>query len=236
MATLAVALFVLVAYTVIVGGDPGPTPGDETAIELVGHLQTGGSTSVAKVVTWLGSGCLHLGAGARSARRCSPGAGAGSSSGSCSPGWRSPRLGIDELKDAVDRPRPPDPLVSSSGSSFPSGHAAHSVFYLWLAVTIVLRLRPGMARGDRGRRHRDRAHRADRPLARLPRRPLPQRRQRRLGAGRGGVLVLRARSGWSSRKCAKIQSSDSSRADRPRPPVPALRGRRGDLPGRLRRP
>ena len=40
MATLAVALFVLVAYTVIVGGDPGPTPGDETAIELVEHIQT----------------------------------------------------------------------------------------------------------------------------------------------------------------------------------------------------
>ena len=35
MAALAVGLFVLVAYTVIVGGDPGPTPGDATAIELV---------------------------------------------------------------------------------------------------------------------------------------------------------------------------------------------------------
>ena len=33
MAILAVALFVLVAYIVIVGRDPGPTPGDETAIE-----------------------------------------------------------------------------------------------------------------------------------------------------------------------------------------------------------
>ena len=33
MAVLAVALFVLVAYTVVVGGDPGPTPGDDTAIE-----------------------------------------------------------------------------------------------------------------------------------------------------------------------------------------------------------
>ena len=57
------------------------------------------------------------------------------------------QIGIDEIKDAVDRPRPPDALVSTAGSSFPSGHAAHSVFYLWLAVTIVLRLRPGMARG-----------------------------------------------------------------------------------------
>ncbi|HEX8927932.1 MAG TPA: DedA family protein, partial [Actinomycetota bacterium] len=41
MATLAVALFVLVSYAVLIGGDPGPTPGDETAAELVGHLQAG---------------------------------------------------------------------------------------------------------------------------------------------------------------------------------------------------
>ena len=34
-----------------------------------------------------------------------------------------------------------------SGSAFPSGHAAYSTFYVWLAVTIVVRLRAGMARG-----------------------------------------------------------------------------------------
>ena len=33
MAVLAVALFVLIAYLVVVEGDPGPTTGDETAIE-----------------------------------------------------------------------------------------------------------------------------------------------------------------------------------------------------------
>jgi undecaprenyl-diphosphatase len=56
------------------------------------------------------------------------------------------QTGIDLLESAVDRPRPPDPLAASAGSSFPSSHAAHSVFYLWLAITIILRLRPGMAR------------------------------------------------------------------------------------------
>ena len=56
-------------------------------------------------------------------------------------------VGAHEIKAAVDRPRPPGPIVSASGSSFPSGHAAHSVLYVWLAVTIVMRLRPGMARG-----------------------------------------------------------------------------------------
>ena len=50
-------------------------------------------------------------------------------------------------------------LVAASGSSFPSGHAAYSVLYVWLAVTIVLRLRPGMARGAAVVVDRDRADR-----------------------------------------------------------------------------
>src|SRR5262249_33675041 len=55
-------------------------------------------------------------------------------------------VGAHEIKDAVDRPRPGGGLVDVSGSSFPSIHAAYSTFYVWLAVTIVMRLRPGMAR------------------------------------------------------------------------------------------
>lgn len=146
MATLAVASFVLVAYTVVVGGEPGPTPGDETAREIVENLHSAALVSVAKVVTWFGSGAVVWALAAICAALLA---------------WRRrwaefwvlvagmviTQIGITEIKDAVDRPRPPDPLVSTSGSSFPSGHAAHSVFYLWLAVTIVLRLRPGMARG-----------------------------------------------------------------------------------------
>jgi undecaprenyl-diphosphatase len=54
---------------------------------------------------------------------------------------------VHELKAMVDRPRPEGGLVGVSGSSFPSAHAAYSTFYVWLAVTIVMRLRPGMARG-----------------------------------------------------------------------------------------
>jgi membrane protein DedA with SNARE-associated domain/membrane-associated phospholipid phosphatase len=146
MATLAVALFVLVAYAVVVGDHPGPTPGDETARELVGHIQGSFLTSVAKAITALGSGAVVWSLAAICAALLA---------------WRRrwaefwvlvagmaiTQIGIVEIKDAVDRPRPPEPLVSTSGASFPSGHAAHSVFYLWLAVTIVLRLRPGMARG-----------------------------------------------------------------------------------------
>ncbi len=145
MATLAVASFVLVSYAVVVGAEPGPTPGDETALELVGHLHSAALTGVAKAVTWLGSGAVVwalaalCGALLAWRRRWAE-------LGVLAAGMVITQIGFHEIKALVDRPRPPEPLVSTSGSSFPSGHAAHSVFYLWLAVTIVLRLRPGMAR------------------------------------------------------------------------------------------
>ncbi len=146
MATLVVALFVLIAYAVVIGREPGPTPGDTTAIELVESLRTGWLTSVAKVFTVLGSGIFTWGLTAVCAvflaarRRWTEFA-------VLIAGMTLLSVGAHEIKAAVDRPRPPGPIVSASGSSFPSGHAAHSVLYVWLAVTIVMRLRPGMARG-----------------------------------------------------------------------------------------
>jgi membrane protein DedA with SNARE-associated domain len=145
MATLSVALFVLVAYIVLIGRDAGPTPGDETAIEVVVHLHSGFLEALAKAVSFLGSGgfvwaltavCATLLAWRRRWAEF----------GVLLAGMTLTSVGFHEIKDAVDRPRPPDSLVNYSGSSFPSGHAAHSVLYVWLAVTIVLRLRPGMAR------------------------------------------------------------------------------------------
>ena len=56
--------------------------------------------------------------------------------------------GTDVLKDMVDRPRPPGGLVDVSSSSYPSGHASHSVVYAWIALTIALRLRPAMTRAS----------------------------------------------------------------------------------------
>ncbi len=146
MATLAVSLFVLVAYVVVVGREAGPTPGDLTAVEVVEYLNSGLLTDVSKAITWLGSGVFVwsltavcaalLAARRRWGELCVLLA-----------GMTITQVGIHEIKDAVDRPRPPGPAgASASGSSFPSGHAAHSVIYVWLAVTIVLRLRPGMTR------------------------------------------------------------------------------------------
>jgi hypothetical protein len=60
MAALAVASFVLVAYTVIVGEDPGPTRGDVTAFDVVEHLRGAWLVDIAKVVTALGSGFAEI--------------------------------------------------------------------------------------------------------------------------------------------------------------------------------
>jgi undecaprenyl-diphosphatase len=145
MATFAVAAFVLVAYTTIVNGNPGPTPGDMTAMEIAEKLRTAWLVDVAKAVTALGSSAIVLplaavAAAALAARR------RWAELGVLVAGLAIVYAGVDELKAAVDRPRPDGGLVGASGSSFPSGHAAHSVFYVWLAVTIAVRLRPGMAR------------------------------------------------------------------------------------------
>ncbi|HEY2333581.1 MAG TPA: bifunctional DedA family/phosphatase PAP2 family protein [Solirubrobacterales bacterium] len=146
MAVLAISSFVLVAYAVIVNGEPGPTPGDTTAIELAERLQAGWLTDAAKAFTNLGSfavtGLLALLAAAFLAARRR-----WAELGVLVGGAALIFAGVHGLKAAVDRPRPEGGLIGVSGSSFPSGHAAYSTFYVWLAVTIVMRLRPGMARG-----------------------------------------------------------------------------------------
>jgi undecaprenyl-diphosphatase len=146
MATLAVASFVLVGYTVIISGDPGPTPGDVTAMEIAEKLRTDWLVDVAKAVTALGSGAVSwtlaaIAAAILAARR------RWAELGVLVAGMAIVIAGVHELKDAVDRPRPDDGLVDASGSSFPSAHAAYSTFYVWLAVTVVMRLRTGMTRG-----------------------------------------------------------------------------------------
>lgn len=145
MAVLAVSLFVLVAYTVVIGGNPAPTPGDQSALNIVGDIRTGWLTSLAKAITTLGSGwvvipLVAISAVALAATRRWP------EFWVLVLGTLIVFIGVNVLKDAVDRPRPGGGLVAASGSAFPSGHAAHAVFYTWAAVTLAVRVRPGMAR------------------------------------------------------------------------------------------
>jgi undecaprenyl-diphosphatase len=145
MAVLAVALFVLIAYIVVIGRDPAPTPGDETATRVAEALRCGFMTDFSKFFTFLGSGgfvwaLTAVCAAALAWRRH------WTELGVLLAGMVLITIGFHEIKVATDRPRPPEPLVGSTGSSFPSGHAAHSVIYVWLATTIVVRLRRGLAR------------------------------------------------------------------------------------------
>jgi membrane protein DedA with SNARE-associated domain/membrane-associated phospholipid phosphatase len=143
IAVLSVSLYVLVAYTVVFSGDPGTTAADRAAIDVVDELRRVWLTDLNEVLTELGSGAVVLplallvAVALGVARR-----------------WSELAVlvaamviifvGVDVLKEAVDRPRPSGALASAPGNAFPSGHAAHSTLYVWLAVTIVVRLRPGL--------------------------------------------------------------------------------------------
>jgi membrane protein DedA with SNARE-associated domain/membrane-associated phospholipid phosphatase len=146
VAILAVAIYVVVAYTSTILGDPGPTPGDQTALDVARDIQAAWLVDLAKVITTLGSSVVIL-----------PILGIATAYLAWERRWAEAAVvvaavallyvGVAELKGLTDRPRPPDPLTSVSGSGFPSGHAAHSVIYPWLAVTLAIRLRPGMVGG-----------------------------------------------------------------------------------------
>jgi membrane protein DedA with SNARE-associated domain/membrane-associated phospholipid phosphatase len=142
LAVLAVGAYVVIAYAVTLSGDPGPTPGDVTTFDVAGHLHAAWAVHVAKVVTALGSAAVNvpvivLGIVFLAARRH----------------WAEAAvlvvasliiyLGVDAIKEAVARPRPAGGLVNAPGHAFPSGHAAHSVIYPWLALTLTVRLHPG---------------------------------------------------------------------------------------------
>jgi membrane protein DedA with SNARE-associated domain/membrane-associated phospholipid phosphatase len=145
LAALSVGLFVLIAFWSVVVGDSGPTPGDQTAYDAVQDLQAGSLTDFAKVVTALGSGWvtypLATIAGIVLALR-----GKWMEFWALAIGFTLTAALAPEIKAWTDRPRPPDPLISTSGSAFPSGHAAQATLYTWLAITFALRVVPGITR------------------------------------------------------------------------------------------
>ncbi|MEO8092111.1 MAG: bifunctional DedA family/phosphatase PAP2 family protein [bacterium] len=145
-AVLSVAAFVLVSYASTVSADPGPTPGDQSAFDLARGLESAWLTELAKVVTALGSAWFTLLVAAAAAIALA-----------LKRHWTEMAVlvaalaiayaAVPILKEVIDRPRPPDPLVGAGGQSFPSGHAAYAVIYAWLAMTVTARLHPGRAGG-----------------------------------------------------------------------------------------
>ncbi len=145
-AALAVGGFVFIAFALIVGDDPGPTAGDTEAIDFVGGIRSDWLTSVCKAITALGSPVALVIVSAVAAtvfgvRRH----------------WVEfgilvgavilLLIAVPEFKALIDRPRQTGALIGAGGQSYPSGHAAYSVVYAWLAIAATVRLRPGWSGG-----------------------------------------------------------------------------------------
>ena len=147
LATLAVAVFVLVGYATTVSDDPGPTPGDREAFDVAAELRADWLTDIAEEVTALGSGPFTLAVaivagGVLAFRRRWVEAGV------LVAAMAIVHVAVPVLKELIDRPRPAGGLVEADGRAYPSGHATFSVIYAWLALTVAIRLRPGMPRAS----------------------------------------------------------------------------------------
>ena len=142
-AILAVGAFVFMAYAMALADQP-LAPGDERTLTWADKLYDPTVVDVAKVVTALGSLPVVSAAVAAAAitllmrRRAIQAA-------TLVAGFLLTFLAVHVAKDAVARPRPPDPLQSTSGLSYPSGHSAYAV--TWIAIAVVMtRMAPGLSR------------------------------------------------------------------------------------------
>jgi len=144
VAALSVALFVLVAYSSIVSGDPGPTPGDSQALDLAGELRAAALVDVADLLAALGSSPATLAVALATA--------------AVLVAWRRwqelavlvaavaiTHAALAVYGDRIDRPEPAASLAADPGSGFPSSEAALAIVYPWLTLTLTVRLRPKMA-------------------------------------------------------------------------------------------
>jgi undecaprenyl-diphosphatase len=145
LAALAVGLYFLISYWSVVAGDPGPTPGDQTALDVVNDIRLGWLDDIAEGVSLLGASYVVIplavlaGGALAWARRWWE-------LGVLVAGLIASFVLVDQIKDWTERPRPPGGLVDADGYAFPSGHAAYATFYTWLAVTVALRIVPGLTR------------------------------------------------------------------------------------------
>jgi membrane protein DedA with SNARE-associated domain/membrane-associated phospholipid phosphatase len=143
LAIAGVGAYVFVAYLTIVSGDPGPTTLDGRVLDLASDLRTGVGVSVAKVVSVFGTlpvaGALVLVGAVLLAQRRRP-----IELAVLVIGTVAVVIAVHVTKGALDRPRPPHPLTGSSGSAFPSGHAAYATIYVTLAV-LAARVHAGLA-------------------------------------------------------------------------------------------
>ena len=130
------ALAVFVALTGVVTSNPSLAL-DSRAFEVADDLRAPWLDAAAKVVTKLGliaivGSAVLLGAALLIRRRYRARAAA------LVVGAALAWVSVWIVKSVVDRTRPPDPLVHTSGQSYPSAHAANSVGWLALAIALTI--------------------------------------------------------------------------------------------------
>jgi membrane-associated phospholipid phosphatase len=141
LAVAGVGIFVYVLFLVELSGNLGPTPLDTELLDLADRLRNGMLVDVAEVVSALGAlptvmaligaTSIVLAAMRRWSQLLVLVVGLGLI-----------YVAVHVGKDAIDRPRPADPLIDTSLSSYPSGHAAYAT--AWIAVALVLTRRLGL--------------------------------------------------------------------------------------------
>jgi membrane protein DedA with SNARE-associated domain/membrane-associated phospholipid phosphatase len=136
-----VGLFFFVIYLTEFDPTLGPTPLDSELLDLADRLRMDILVDVAKLVTALGA---FPTVAALVAATCVP----------LLVKRRYPEaivlvvglvlvyIAVHVTKDAVDRPRPGESLVRTTGQAYPSGHAAYSV--AWVAAAVMLTRRLGL--------------------------------------------------------------------------------------------
>jgi membrane protein DedA with SNARE-associated domain/membrane-associated phospholipid phosphatase len=141
-AVAAVGTYSFVAHLVKLGA--GETPiGDSQALRMVNRIEVAPLVDVAKVVTYLGAfpvtvALVVVAWAVLLMRREFV------ESLVLGVGLALTYLGVHVTKASTDRLRPPDPLVATDLSGYPSGHAAYAV--TWVAVAVVLsRVLPNLA-------------------------------------------------------------------------------------------
>jgi membrane-associated phospholipid phosphatase len=135
LAASAVGSYVFVAYASMVSDDPGATPWDRQLLELGDDVRNSTAVSLMKVVTQLGSpatvATMAFGVSVVLLLRRHV-----MEAVAFVAGVLLVYLAVRLFKEGIQRPRPPGPLVSAQGSSFPSGHAAYST--IWVAAAVAV--------------------------------------------------------------------------------------------------
>jgi undecaprenyl-diphosphatase len=133
IAIAAVGLYTFVGYTIVLADDPGLTAADRQLLDFSRDLWTSWALDVAKVVTDFGATpvvvalivvtLIVLAIARRPAELLV-----------LAVGFALIYVAVQLTKAGIERPRPPQPQVATSGFGFPSGHAAYSTTYVALAL------------------------------------------------------------------------------------------------------